>query len=44
MAFDILGGCCLAYDLLGGKRGRLCTIARAAGDVALFFIRYSCLG
>jgi hypothetical protein len=40
MGFDVLGGCYLAYDLLGGKRGPLRTIARAAGYVALFFIGY----
>jgi hypothetical protein len=40
MGFDVLGGCYLAYDLLGGKRGPLRTIARAAGYVALFFAGY----
>ena len=40
MGFDVLGGCYLAYDLLGGKRGPLRTIARATGYVALFFIGY----
>jgi hypothetical protein len=40
MGFDVLGGCYLAYDLLGGKRGPLRTIARAAGYVALFFVGY----
>ncbi len=40
MGVDVLGGCYLAYDLLGGKRGPLRTIARAAGYVALFFIGY----
>jgi hypothetical protein len=30
----------LAYDLLGGKRGPLRTIARATGYVVLFFIGY----
>jgi len=41
MAFDALGGCYLAYDLLGGKRGPLRVMARAASYVALFFIGYS---
>jgi hypothetical protein len=36
MGFDVLGGCYLAYDLLGGKRGPLRTIARTAGYVACF--------
>jgi hypothetical protein len=40
MGFDILGGCYLAYELLGGRRGPLRTIARTAGYVALFFIGY----
>jgi hypothetical protein len=40
MGFDVLGGCYLAYDLLGGKRGPLRTITRATGYVALFFIGY----
>jgi len=40
MGFDVLGGCYLAYDLLGGRRGPLRTIARAAGYVALFFVGY----
>jgi hypothetical protein len=40
MGCDVLGGCYLAYDLLGGKRGPLRTIARATGYVALFFIGY----
>jgi hypothetical protein len=40
MGLDALGGCYLAYDLLGGKRGPLRTIARAAGYVALCFIGY----
>lgn len=40
MGFDALGGCYLAYDLLGGKRGPLRTIARATGYVALFLIGY----
>ena len=40
MGFDLLGGCYLAYDLLGGKRGPLRTLARATGYVALFFIGY----
>ena len=30
----------MAYDLLGGKRGPLRTIARATGYVVLFFIGY----
>ena len=41
MGLDILGGCYLAYDLLGGKHGPLRTIARATGYVALFFIGYA---
>ncbi|MGI8743834.1 MAG: hypothetical protein ACR2NN_14925 [Bryobacteraceae bacterium] len=40
MGLDVLGGCYLAYDLLGGKRGPLRTIARATGYLALFFIGY----
>jgi hypothetical protein len=40
MGLNALGGCYLAYDLFGGKRGPLRTIARAAGYVALFFIGY----
>ena len=40
MGLDALGGCYLAYDLLGGKRGPLRTIARATGYVVLFFIGY----
>ena len=36
MGLDALGRCYLAYDLLGGKRGPLRTIARATGYVALF--------
>jgi hypothetical protein len=40
MGFDVLGGCYLAYDLLGGKRGPLRAIARTAGYVALFFVGY----
>ena len=40
MGFDVLGGCYLAYDLLGGQRGPLRTIARATGYVTLFFIGY----
>jgi hypothetical protein len=40
IGLDALGGCYLAYDLLGGKRGPLRTIARATGYVALCFIGY----
>jgi hypothetical protein len=40
IGLDALGGCYLAYDLLGGKRGPLRTIARATGYVVLFFIGY----
>ena len=40
MGLDALGRCYLAYDLLGGKRGPLRTIARATGYVALCFIGY----
>src|ERR1700724_2874891 len=40
MGLEALGGCYLAYDLLGGKRGPLRTIARATGYAALFFIGY----
>lgn len=40
MGFDVVGGCYLAYDLLGGRRGPLRTIARAAGYVALFLVGY----
>jgi len=40
MGLDVLGGCYLAYDLLGGKLGPLRTIARAAGYLALFLIGY----
>jgi hypothetical protein len=38
MGLDVLGGCYLAYDLLGGKGGPLRVMARAAGYVALFFL------
>ena len=41
MGLDVLGGCYLAYDLLGGKRGPLRTIARAIGYVAVFFVGYA---
>jgi len=41
MGLDVLGGCYLAYDLLGGKRGPLRTLSRAMGYVALFFVGYS---
>ena len=41
MGFDVLGGCYLAYDLLGGRGGPLRVIARAAGYVALFFVGYA---
>jgi hypothetical protein len=40
MGLGTLGGCYLAYDLLGGKRGPLRTIARVTGYVALCFIGY----
>ena len=40
MGLDLLGGCYLAYDLLGGRRGPLRIIARAAGYIALFFVGY----
>jgi len=40
MGLDVLGGCYLAYDLLGGKRGPLRTMARAAGYQTLFFTGY----
>ena len=40
IGLDALGGCYLAYDLLGGKRGPLRTIARVTGYVALCFIGY----
>ena len=40
MGLDLLGGCYLAYDLLGGRHGPLRTIARAAGYIALFFAGY----
>lgn len=40
MGFDLLGGCYLAYDLLGGRRGPLRTLARIAGYVSLFFTGY----
>jgi hypothetical protein len=36
MGLDVLGGCYLAYDLLGGKRGPLRTIAQATGYIAVF--------
>jgi len=41
MGLDVLGGCYLAYELLGGKRGPLRTIAQATGYIALFFIGYN---
>lgn len=40
MGFDALGGCYLAYDLLGGKNGPLRAIARAIGYIALFLVGY----
>ncbi|MBV9181961.1 MAG: hypothetical protein JO356_11675 [Acidobacteria bacterium] len=40
MGLDVLGGCYLAYDLLGGRRGPLRTLTRATGYVALFFVGY----
>jgi hypothetical protein len=40
MGLDVLGGCYLAYDLLGGRQGPLRTIARATGYAALCFIGY----
>ncbi len=40
MALDILGGCYLAYDLLGGQSGPLRTFARAVGYIALFLVGY----
>ena len=40
MGLDLLGGCYLAYDLLGGRRGPLRVMARAAGYIALFFAGY----
>jgi hypothetical protein len=40
MGLDVLGGCYLAYDLLGGKQGPLRIIARATNYVVLFFIGY----
>lgn len=43
MGFDVLGGCYLAYDLLGGRRGPLRTFARVTGYAALFFIGYAIL-
>jgi hypothetical protein len=41
MGFDALGGCYLAYDLLGGKLGPLRTLMRAIGYMALFLIGYA---
>lgn len=43
MGLDLLGGCYLAYDLLGGRHGPLRTIARAIGYMALFFTGYAML-
>ena len=43
MGLDVLGGCYLAYDLLGGKRGPLRTIAQATGYIAVFFTGYNIL-
>jgi hypothetical protein len=40
MGLDLLGGCYLAYDLLGGRHGPLRIIARTAGYIALFFVGY----
>jgi hypothetical protein len=40
MGFDMLGGFYLAYDLLGGKRGPLRSIARCACYIALFVFGY----
>ncbi len=36
IAFDLLGGLYLAYDLLGGRRGPLRTLARAATYTVVF--------
>ena len=41
MGFDLLGGCYLSYDLLGGKKGPLRTITRAINYVAVFFVGYT---
>ena len=38
MGLDLLGGCYLAYDLLGGNKGPLRALVRAVGYVSLFFI------
>ena len=43
MGLDVLGGCYLAYDLLGGKRGPLRTFAHAIGYIVLFFAGYGLL-
>jgi len=41
MGLDALGGLYLAYDLLGGQRGPLRTIARATGYMVLYFAGYA---
>jgi hypothetical protein len=41
MGLDLLGGCYLSYDLLGGKKGPLRTLARGAGYFVLFFAGYA---
>jgi hypothetical protein len=43
MGIDVLGGCYLAYDLLGGKRGPLRIFARAIGYIVLFYAGYGIL-
>lgn len=43
MGIDVLGGCYLAYDLLGGKRGPLRTLVRAAAYTVMFYIGYGAL-
>lgn len=40
MALELLGGCYLAYDLLGGRNGPLRSIARATGYLPLFLGGY----
>jgi len=40
MGLDLLGGCYLAYDLLGSKSGFLLTATRSAGYFVLFFLGY----
>jgi len=41
MGFDVLGGCYLSYDFLGGKHGPLRTLTRMINYVAVFLVGYT---